>query len=188
MADRRISLDEFSRQFLSKQTWSQGDTVIADLVVRTKCGSTEIVLAPYGTNESDYFAESGSSANVALVLGHNGQTEAHKSCSHEGIDGNGRPWLQRQLQFYTPSATVRDTNIYVKPLWHTVTADTVSIAFPCVSSHSLAEMALAGMGSDALLTVVNDILGQMAVDVWPHGNVFGPIDYTDQAHFCRMRR
>jgi hypothetical protein len=99
LAQRKISIDEISRQVLSKDTWSQGDTIIADLVVRISFSGSVLVVAPRGTIESDFLAESGSSASVALVLGPNGKPEVQKSCSVEGIDGNGRPWLQRQLQF-----------------------------------------------------------------------------------------
>jgi hypothetical protein len=66
--------------------------------------------------------------------------------------------------------------------------DAVSIAFPYVPSHTLAQMALSSMGSDALLAVADNLLGEMAINVWPRGCVIGPSDYIDQAHFRRMRR
>ncbi|KAL9129384.1 MAG: hypothetical protein Q9217_002148 [Psora testacea] len=135
-----------------------------------------------------YLDESVSSASVALVLGCNGEAEVHRTCSHDGVDGNGRPWLERQLLFLGSSVAMRETGILLKPPRHRVGEGTVSIAFPYVSSHSLAEMALAGMDADALLAILDDLLGEIAACVWPKSAVPGPDDYIEQAHFSRMRR
>jgi hypothetical protein len=82
--------------------------------------------------------ESGSSANVALVLGHDGKPEVHKTCSHEGIDGNGSPWLRKQAMFFSSSIAVKETGMFVEPLTHVVAGDAVSLTFPYVPGHSLA--------------------------------------------------
>lgn len=125
---------------------------------------------------------------MALLFRDNGEAEVHKTCSQNGIDGNGRPWLETQLRFLETSDAVRETSIFVKPLRHEITEGTVSIAFPYVPSHSLAVMALAGMGADLLLTILDDLLGAIAACVWPKSAVPGPVDYIEQAHFSRMRR
>ena len=194
LAERQLSIDEVHRRILSRREWSQGDMVLDKLVVHTKFAETGLVLSPLGqgysqfTNESLYLDKSGSSASVALVLGRNGQAEFHKTCPHNGIDGNGRPWLERQLRFLESSVAVRETDIFVKPLRHRVAEDTISIAFPYVPSHSLAEIALAGTDFKSLLAILGDLLGEMAACVWPKSATQGPDDYIKQVHFSRMRR
>lgn len=194
LAERKISIDEIHRRVSSRREWSQGDMVTNELVVHAKVGGTVLVLSPHGEEDSQgtnlpfYLDESGSSASVALVFGRNGEAEVHKTCSHDGIDGNGRPWLETQLRFLQSSLAVRETGIFVKPLRHRVAEGTVSVAFPYVPSHSLAAMAFAGMKADSLLVVVNDLLGEMATCVWPKSAVPGPDDFIEHAHFSRMRR
>jgi len=194
LAERKISIDEVHRRVSSRRKWNQGDMVIDELVVHTKLGATGLVLSPHGegysqaSNASVNLDESGSSASVTLVLGRDGEAEVHKTCSHDGIDGNGRPWLERQLRFLESSVAVKETGIFVKLLSHEVAEGTVSIAFPYVPSHSLAEIALAGMDADSLLAILDDLLGEMAACVWPKSVVPGPNGYIEQAHFSRIRR
>lgn len=193
LAERRISIDELHRQFLSKHEWSWGDKVIDDLIVHAKNGGS-VFLSPDSeghsqiTNASVHLDESGSSAHVALVLGRNDELEVHKACSNDGIDGNGRPWLRRQQKFLASSVAVKETDIFVKPLGFTEAEGTVSIAFPYVPSHSLAEMAFAGMGTTSLLAVLADLLGEMATCVWSKGVCSAPTEFIEQAHFNRMKR
>ncbi|KAK0230425.1 hypothetical protein IW262DRAFT_401294 [Armillaria fumosa] len=190
---RGISIDELHRVCLSKQQWALGDEVIDGLIVDSKNGAT-VFLSPCSegdtqiANKSVSLDESGSSADVALVLGHNGELEVHKTSSKSGIDGNGRPWLQRQMRFLANSVAVSKTNLFVKPLRFKDEEDTTSITFPYVASHSLAEMAFAGMPAASMLTVLSDLLGEMATSVWSEGNCDAPANFIEQAHFSRMER
>ena len=95
-----------------------------------KVSETGLILSPHGqgysqaTNESVYLGESGYSGSVTFVLGRNGKAEVHKTCPHDGIDGNGCPQLERQLRFLES----RERDILVKSLGHRVAEDTALIA------------------------------------------------------------
>lgn len=65
------------------------DKTPLNILVYTKLGSCTKGALP-GGKDVVLVDESASSANVALVLGHDGKPEVHKTSSHEGIDGNGR--------------------------------------------------------------------------------------------------
>ncbi|KAF8859557.1 hypothetical protein BDZ45DRAFT_673299 [Acephala macrosclerotiorum] len=194
LAKRKISIDEVHRRVSSRSEWTHGDMVTNDLVVHEKLGQTGLVLSPRSegysrtTQEPFFLTESGSSASVTLVLCPSGQAEVHKTCSDEGIDGNGRPWLEKQVEFFESSDAVKSTNIFVKPLRHSVAKGTVSITFPYLPSHSLAEMALAGMGAEPLLLVLTDLFSEMAAFVWPKNTGPASDNYIEYAHFERMRR
>lgn len=184
MAEHKISIDELHRQLLSKQEWSWGDEVINDLIVHAKKGRT-VFLSPRGQGHSRIMEGSGSSAHVALVIERNGEVVVRKSCSRAGIDGNG---LKRQHQFLGTSVAVKETDIFVKPLGLTEIEGVVSTSFPYVPSHSLAEVAFAGMGATPLLAVLADLVGEMATCVWSKGVCNAPADFIEQAHFNRMKR
>lgn len=194
---RKISIDELHRQILSRCEWRQGDEIINGLIVHAKVGETVLVLTPHdggcfgNTNAPIYLDESGSAASVTLVLGHNGDAKVQKTCSHDGIDGNGRPWIENQRRFLELSAAVRKTDMIVKPLEYRAaegSEGTVSITFPYVPSHSLSEMMFAGMEAGSLLAVLQDLLGEMATSLWPEGAIPAPDDFIEQAHFNRIRR
>ncbi|KAF9069243.1 hypothetical protein BDP27DRAFT_1325861 [Rhodocollybia butyracea] len=188
LAEHKISFDELHRRLLSKHSWSWGDKVMYDLVVYAKNGGT-LFLSQRGQGHSQIMDESGCSAHVALVIGRGGELVIQKTCSNDGIDGNGRPWLRRQKRFLAASIAVKETDIFVKPLEFTETEDgVVSITFPYVPSHSLAEMAFASMGATPLLTVLADLLGEMATSVWNKGVCDAPVEFIEQAHFSRMKR
>lgn len=193
LAENKISIDELHRRFLLKRQWDLGDEVVGELVVDALNGGI-VFLAPRGLGYSEsadksvLLEESGSSAHVALVLKRDGQAVVNKSCSGYGIDGNGTPWLRRQKRFLEASIAVKETNLFVKPLWFKEDGDTISISLPYLPSHSLAEMAFAGIGSPALLTILGRLLGDMAADVWPKGLANAPANFIEQAHFDRMRR
>lgn len=115
LTENSISIEQLNQWMLSKRQWNQGDKGINSLYVHAKFGDTILVLSPRTDSSSDspqnvvYLDESGSLANVALVFGRDGALEVHKTCSHEGIDGNGCPWLRRQAQFFESSVAVRET-------------------------------------------------------------------------------
>jgi hypothetical protein len=188
-----ISMDELHRHCLSKPEWNLDDQIIEGLFVHGKAGGI-VVLSPSaegGSNIADKSVsldESGSSANVTLVIRSNGQVQVHKTCSEDGIDGNGRPWLKMQMRFLAASAAVRKSDLFVKPSSFQEDDDTISITFPYVPSHSLGEMAFAGMGSDAVLGVLIRLLGDMADNVWCEGIYDAPANFMERAHLDRMRR
>ncbi|KAH9029676.1 hypothetical protein EDB85DRAFT_1508217 [Lactarius pseudohatsudake] len=188
-----ISMDELHRRCLSKQEWNLDDQVIEGLFVHGKAGGI-VVLSPSAEGDSNIadksvsLDESGSSANVTLVIKPNGQVQVHKTCSEDGVDGNGRPWLTTQMRFLAASAAVRKTDLFIRPTNFQEDDDTTSITFPYLPSHSLGEMALAGMGSGAVLGVLIRLLGDMADNVWCEGNYNAPANFMQQAHLDRMRR
>lgn len=184
----KSTINEVSGQILAKGQWNEGDAVVADLVVHTVFRGNDLVLAPRDEDKHSPLAESGSSARVSLVANSNGDPEVLKWCSHNGIDGNGRPWLERQLHFFAKSQAVKDTDMFVRPSRHSLTAEGAEIVFPYVPSHTLAEVALAGVGSEALLEVVDDLLGEMAIVLWPHSAIPCPANFIEQAHFSRIQR
>ncbi|KAH9055023.1 hypothetical protein EDB87DRAFT_1356274 [Lactarius vividus] len=181
-----ISMDELHRRCMLKQEWNLDDQVIEGLFVHGKAGG--IVVLASTTDKSVSLDESGSSANVTLVIKPNGQVQVHKTCSEYGIDGNGRPWLKTQMRFLAASAAVRKTDLFVKPSSFQEDDDTISITLPYVPSHSLGEMALAGMGSSAVLGVLIRLLGDMADNLWCEGIYDAPANFIEKAHMERMRR
>lgn len=193
LLERRISIDELHRTCLLKQQWGLGDELVDELIVGAKNGGI-VVLSSRSEAHSQLahnavsLDESGSSADVTIRLGSNNELLVHKTASGYGIDGNGSPWLRNQMQFLGASVAVRDTNLFVKPLEFKDEDGTASIVFPYVPSHTLGEMAFAGMPALALLKVLSDLFGKMADSVWTKGLCDAPANFIEKAHFSRIHR
>lgn len=109
-----ISVDTINDSISSKADWRAGDVVADSVAVRAVIGRRGLLLSAQQPNNlqqdtSVHLDESGSSANVSLVVQPNGTLEVHKTCSHDGIDENGRPWLERQNRFLETSIAVQET-------------------------------------------------------------------------------
>lgn len=133
-------------------------------------------------------AESESSAHVALVVKPNGDVVVRKRCSGDGIDGNGRPRLKRQQRFLEASIAVTKTDLLVKPEALTDIDGTISMTFPYIPSHSLAEMVFAGMDPTIVVNILADLVGEMSSCVWTEDVNKATADFIEQAHFDRIER
>ncbi|OAA80247.1 hypothetical protein LEL_03733 [Akanthomyces lecanii RCEF 1005] len=188
-----ISVDTINDSISEKQDWRAGDVVTDTVTVRAVIGPRGLLLSSQQPdklqkNTSVHLDESGSSANVSLVVQSDGTLEVHKTCSHDGIDENGRPWLERQNRFLETSIAVQETDIFVKPLRFTAEGETFSIDFPYLASQTLAQLAMAGMGGSLLLDTTSELLGEMAQNVWPKTATEAPRDFIEKAHFDRIDR
>lgn len=188
-----ISVDMINNSISSKAEWRAGDVVAGSVAVRAVIGRRGLLLSAQQPNKlqqntSVHLDESGSSANVSLVVQPNGTLEVHKTCSHDGIDENGRPWLERQNRFLETSIAVQETDIFVKPLRFTAEDETFSIDFPYLASQTLAQLAMAGMGGELLLDTTSELLGEMAQKVWHKTATEAPRDFIEKAHFDRIDR
>ncbi|OAA36726.1 hypothetical protein BBO_08005 [Beauveria brongniartii RCEF 3172] len=192
ITENAISVDTINDCISSKDTWRAGDVVLDGLTVRAVIGPRGLLLTQQSDqshqNISVHLDESGSSANVSLVVQPDGTLEVHKTCSHDGIDENGRPWLERQNRFLETSVAVQETDIFVKPLKFTANDETFSIDFPYLASQTLAQLAMAGMGGNLLLDTTSELLGEMAQKVWPKTATEAPKDFIEKAHFDRIDR
>ncbi|PQK09495.1 hypothetical protein BB8028_0001g15650 [Beauveria bassiana] len=192
ITENGISVDTINDCISSKYTWRAGDVVLDGLTVRAVIGLRGLLLTQQSDqshqNTSVHLDESGSSANVSLVVRPDGTLEVHKTCSHDGIDENGRPWLERQNRFLETSIAVQETDIFVKPLKFTANDETFSIDFPYLASQTLAQFAMAGMGGNLLLDTTSELLGEMAQKVWPKTATEAPKDFIEKAHFDRVDR
>ncbi|KAM3549329.1 hypothetical protein ARSEF4850_008915 [Beauveria asiatica] len=192
ITENAISVDTINDCISSKDTWRAGDVVLQGLTVRAVIGPRGLLLTQESNQShqdtSVHLDESGSSANVSLVVQPDGTLEVHKTCSHDGIDENGRPWLERQNRFLETSIAVQETDIFVKPLKFTANDETFSIDFPYLASQTLAQLAMAGMGGNLLLDTTSELLGEMAQKVWPKTATEAPNDFIEKAHFDRIDR
>lgn len=193
ITEQGVSVDRINDIISSQAEWNVGDAVTDTVTVRAKIGTHGLLLSTLQTDKSQqntsvHLDESGSSANVSLVVRPDGGLEVHKTCSHDGIDENGRPWLERQNRFLETSIAVKETDIFVRPLRYTATDDHFSIDFPYLPSQTLAQLAMAGMGGELLLDVTSELLGEMAVKVWPKTATEAPVDFIEKAHFDRIDR
>ncbi|OAQ95670.1 hypothetical protein LLEC1_06556 [Akanthomyces lecanii] len=193
ITERGISVDTINDTISAKDDWRVGDVVADSIAVRAVIGRRGLLLSAQQPDRSQHdtsvhLEESGSSANVSLVVQPDGTLEVHKTCSHDGIDENGRPWLERQNKFLETSIAVQETDIFVKPLRFTAKDETFSIDFPYLASQTLAQLAMAGMGGRLLLDTTSELLGEMAQKVWPKTATKAPRDFIEKAHFDRIDR
>ncbi|TQV92847.1 hypothetical protein IF1G_08771 [Cordyceps javanica] len=193
VTEKGVSVDSINDSIASKDDWRTGDVIVDGVTVRAVVGARGLLLSTRQPDDSQqntsvHLDESGSSANVSLIVQADGTLEVHKTCSHDGIDENGRPWLERQNRFLETSIAVQDTDIFVKPLRFTANDETFSIDFPYLASQTLAQMAMAGMGGRLLLDTTSELLGEMAQRVWPKTATEAPKDFIEKAHFDRIDR
>ncbi|OAA58286.1 hypothetical protein ISF_06825 [Cordyceps fumosorosea ARSEF 2679] len=193
ITEKGTSVDSINDCVSAKPDWRAGDVVVDGITVRAVVGSRGLLLSAQQSEKSHqstsvHLDESGSSANVSLKVQPDGTLEVHKTCSHDGIDENGRPWLERQNRFLETSVAVRETDIFVRPLRFTASDETFSIDFPYLPSQTLAQLAMAGMGGDLLLDTTSALLGEMAQKVWPKTATEAPADFIEKAHFDRIDR
>ncbi|KAJ3495427.1 hypothetical protein NLG97_g3408 [Lecanicillium saksenae] len=193
ITENGVSVDEINDIISSKEEWRTGDVVADSIAVRAVIGPRGLLLSTQQQDKSQqntsvHLDESGSSANVSLIVQPDGTLEVHKTCSHDGIDENGRPWLERQNRFLETSIAVQETDIFVKPLRFTANDETFSIDFPYLPSQTLAQLAMAGMGGKLLLDTTSELLGEMAEKVWHKTGTEAPKDFIEKAHFDRIDR
>lgn len=193
VTEHATSVDKINDAISSRSEWKTGDVVVDNVTVRAKIGQHGLLLSAAQVDKTQqdtsvHLDESGSSANVSLVVRPDGALEVHKTCSHDGIDENGRPWLERQNRFLETSVAVQETDIFVKPLRFTATDDVFSIDFPYLASQTLAQLAMAGMGGGLLMDVTSELMGEMAERVWPKTGTDAPSDFIEKAHFDRIDR
>ncbi|KAJ6790411.1 hypothetical protein PWT90_07654 [Aphanocladium album] len=193
ITENGVSVDKINDIVSSKEEWRAGDVVTDAIAVRAVIGERGLLLSAQQPDKSQqntsvHLDESGSSANVSLIVQPDGTLEVHKTCSHDGIDENGRPWLERQNRFLETSIAVQETDIFVKPLRFTANAETFSIDFPYLPSQTLAQLAMAGMGGKLLLDTTSELLGEMAEKVWHKTGTEAPKDFIEKAHFDRIDR
>lgn len=185
LCDHHISIDALHDAFVSRREWNLDEEVLDGLFVQKKSRSMVILDA---SSVYYFLAESGSSADVGISFLADGRVEVCKSCTVHGIDGNGMPWLRMQHKFLTLSEAVQKSGLFVKPCRLEDSQDKVTIHFPYVASHSAGEMAFAGMGPDALLRLLSDVMGAQALHVWTKGGCKPQDDFIENAHFRRMER
>lgn len=193
LTENGISVDQINDIIASKEEWRTGDIITDSIAVRAIIGPRGLLLSEQQfdktqQNTSVHLDESGSSANVSLIVQPDGTLEVHKTCSHDGIDENGRPWLERQNRFLETSIAVQETDIFVKPLRFTANDETFSIDFPYLPSQTLAQLAMAGMGGKLLLNTTSELMGEMAEKVWHKTGTEAPKDFIEKAHFDRIDR
>ena len=189
-----ISIDELLERFTSRQQWSLGERVLAELRVDAIIGSV-VILTEHGAGQSFSFGspvvldESGSSASVTLVPQPDGKVTVHKSAAGFGIDGNGAPWLRRQALFLNASHAVKKTGMFVVPTSYVDTGVDVKLVLPYIASHSLAELVFANAGAESIVDTLVDMLALMTTSVWTENQkAEGGSDFIHKAHFERMRR
>jgi len=165
-----------------------GAVVAPPLVVRAICADGSIVLDDRVDGPVALCAEAGSPAQVSVCLGADGALVIEKRCAHEGIDGNGRPWLERQYEYLTAAEFEPVADLFVRPTALRRRADEVAIELPYVHSVSLAEHLLAGGDPDFALEALDELVDQLARRVWNTGLVASDGSYLRRAHLERMRR
>ncbi|RYC65179.1 hypothetical protein CHU98_g1048 [Xylaria longipes] len=186
-----VSVDQLLRRFQEKRQWAVGDRVYGEIAVLARLGGL-VITGLFSDACSQPLDESGSSASVGLCVEKDGHLVVRKTCVHDGIDGNGSPWLRRQYRFLNSSAAVAKTDMFVKPLTTQYRDDeavgAVSVAFPYVDSFTAGELAFAGVGSGPMLAILKRMIGEMAASVWIEGIEDAPTDFIQQAHLRRMER
>lgn len=133
--------------------------------------------------------ESGSAATVALRISDTDRLEVIKHCASDGVDGNGRPWLRQQMQFYQACAGDPNINeLFVDPIyWREETGQT-EIAFPYVPGNSLAELVLCGAGERFLNATISHVVSRVASSVWTREVRSAPPGLLKKIHMDRMVR
>lgn len=196
LLENRISIDELLMHFLSRMQWKKGERVVWDLVVDAIIdGTFSIILAQKSTavtsvtsGTSVILDESGSSASVMLVPESDGTLIVRKSAEGYGVDGNGAPWLRRQLLFLSNSTAVEKTGLFVIPSRFDDLGSRVTLDLPYIPSHSFGELAFANVGAKHLVAALVDMLACMATSVWTEGQEAADTRFIEKAHFERMRR
>lgn len=189
LMQHQISVDEFLHHFMSRQKWNFGDPVIGELVVNAVVGKS-VILGPKFKEIGNAVAldESGSSANVTLVIDADGKVTVRKSATGYGIDGNGAPWLRRQSIFLGASYAVKKTEMFVEPLEVINSESQVTLVLPYIASHTFGELIFANVGAKPAVAAIVDLLARMANSVWTEGQEPAHPQFIKQAHFNRMRR
>lgn len=166
-----------------------GAAIVGPLAVRAIVAAGDLVLDE--RSPSDEIApcpESGSSARVALCLGAAGELSVRKRCAHDGIDGNGRPWLARQYDYARSPELAPLADVLVRPTELAVTGAETVISVPYFDGGSLAEHVLGGGDPDLTRELLGEVCAALARRAWTACTVAAPGRYLADAHLGRMRR
>lgn len=165
-----------------------GTVVAGPLMIRAICTCGSLTLDTCVDGPIARCAEGGSSANVSVCLGADGTVTIEKRCAHDGIDGNGRPWLERQYAHLTAPDLEPAAELFVRPTSLRVQNGEAIVELPYVHSVSVAEHLLAGGDPDHVLNVLDDLIEHLAHPVWGAGALPSDGQYIRRVHLERMQR
>jgi len=188
MTREKLSSASVLAAISSSATLEPRTVVVPPLIVRAICPDGSLALDTHVDGPIAECSEAGSSADVNFCLGADGTLAIEKRCAREGIDGNGRPWLERQYEYLTAPEFGPVADLFVRPTSLRMRANEVTVELPYLHSVSLAEHLLAGGDPDYALGVIGDLIGHLASRVWSAGTIASDRKYLQRVHLERMHR
>ncbi|GAM88740.1 hypothetical protein ANO11243_067740 [Dothideomycetidae sp. 11243] len=190
----QMSMMEFLDHFSRRRTWQSGQKVTDSLVVFAATDSL-VVLGPLlekwiqGRNIPGVLLNLGdSSSEVSLFRQTNGTFVVYKKACGEGVHGYGSQLMRNQALFWWANAAARKTDLFVVPERIDITEGGISLLFPYVPSHSLADLVFANIGTQSALETCVDLFTRMSIDLWKNGQSPVAAGFLEQMYLRRMER
>jgi dTDP-4-amino-4,6-dideoxygalactose transaminase len=165
-----------------------GRTVSPPLTVQALTAEGDIILGGGEARGLGELIECGSSARVCLWLSPEGELLVRKSCSSDGIDGNGKPWLKHQAEYLAVGASAGFADLFVQLREVCEESNEIVITMPCVEASSPIEDLLGGADAEGILELLGQVYEALARTVWRAGITTSRGDYLQRVHLGRMRR
>lgn len=184
-----VSIEELLDSITRSESLCVGSKLVPPFVVKTILPEGDMIVAADkpGAFEIE-LAGSGSPSSVKLSLNNEGELLVAKSCNDEGIDGNGRPWLRRQISYLRTNKVRELSELFVHPTRVLDEGGETKLYTPYIHGYSLAHNILCGAGVDFTYSILREVCNQMARKVWIEDIQVAPGDYIQKAHLERMDR
>jgi len=185
-----VSVEELLDSIKRSETLCVGSKLVSPFVVDTVLPEGDIIVTTDTVDvlEGIELDGSGSAADVNLFLSDEGRLFIVKKCDNNGIDGNGKPWLRRQIHYLRAEKTQNFSKLFVHPTQVLEDGEEIRLFKPYIHGYSLAENVLRGAGVDFTFSILREVCSQMARKVWTQDIQEAPEDYIQKAHLERMAR